>query len=140
MKTGKIVIAIIVVPLAICTVCSAITGKDVAWKTSKSGNKYITEFYSHGKKACEVRTDRKMKVRILSDVENISARYNNYILVEKVKGICLNRKGDGKDEKGFYISYSKVKNHRKGKRYTTYLIYENSKGEDDITGRIDIEK
>lgn len=110
--------------------------KDITWKTEKAESGYITHFYNDGKYNCSVKTANKIPVYINKNPENIVFRKNEYILVEKVHGICTNLKGDGKDRQGNYISYRNVKNFRKGK-YTTYLIYENDNSTDNVIGRID---
>lgn len=136
MKKMMIVTTAVLFSTAVLT-GSVIDKKDVTWKTEKAEKSgYITHFYSNGKYNCSVKTTKKVKVYISENPKNIVFRKNHYILVEKVKGECRNKKGDGKDRQGNYISYRNVKNFRKGK-YTTYLIYENDNSTDNVIGRID---
>lgn len=67
-------------------------------------------------------------------------RQNKYIVVEVVKGKCLNNKGDGKTSDGYYISYKRVKGHKRGAKYTTYCVYANNNYVDDVAFRIDVKR
>lgn len=67
-------------------------------------------------------------------------RQNKYIVVEVTKGKCLNSKGDGKTSDGYYISYRKVKGHKRGVRYTTYCVYGNNNAVDDVVFRFDVKR
>ena len=133
-----LVVAIMVAVGAAGT-CEAKSG--MVWKTSKAKHGYMTKFYDNGKLVCKVKTDRKLKVKVIKS-ENLNynkavGRYNKYILVEKINGKVVNKNLDGKTADGYYISYKGVKGAKKGNKYTTYCIYDNSEYVDDIIGRID---
>ena len=70
-------------------------------------------------------------------------RKNRYTLIEKIRGVVINKRKDGRitntnDKRYNYISYRGVKGVRKGSRVTTYCVYDNTNGEDTIIRRIDI--
>ena len=52
----------------------------------------------------------------------------------RIKGKCTSNNGDGKTAGGYYIKYNGAK---KGDKFTTYAIYNDSKYIDDIAIRID---
>lgn len=70
-----------------------------------------------------------------------------YVVVEKIIGVCINGKGDGKilnTKKSSYINYHRTYDYSTGKRVKkgdvvlTYLIYNpNSNLIDDVVERID---
>lgn len=73
----------------------------------------------------------------------LTKRKNRYTLIEKIKGVVLNNKGDGRitntTQKYYnYISYRGVKGAKKGRRVITYCVYDNSNEIDTIVKRIDI--
>lgn len=132
---------IIGIVLAVMLAESSTAYAGITWKTVKTDKGYVTKFYDNGKYKCRVRTTKKLKVRIIKseklNYEKLYGRYNKFILVEKVRGKCINRNGDGKTSDGYYISYKGVRGHRKGRKYTTYCIYANNQAEDDIIARVD---
>ena len=67
-------------------------------------------------------------------------RKNKYIVVEIVDGKCLNKKGDGRASDGYYISYRRVKGHKRGVKYRTYCVYANNNYIDDVAFRIDVKR
>ena len=118
----------------------AVSTSGISYKTSKAGAGYVTTIRINGKVA-KVRTAKKLKVKVVKaeklTVGKVTRRAGKYILVEKINGKCINKRGDGRTSDGYYISYKRVKGHRKGAKYTTYLIYADNNIEDDITTRID---
>jgi len=113
----------------------------VTWKIKKTKFGYVTKFYDNGKLNCTVRTKKKLPIRAFREDEladiDITGRYNKYIVVEFIEGKCINNDGDGITDTGYYISYKRLKNHKRGTRYQTFCIYDNSEYIDDIIGRID---
>ena len=67
-------------------------------------------------------------------------RQNKYIVVEVIRGKCIDNKGNGKTSDGYYISYKRVKGHRRGAKYTTYCIYANNNEVDDVALRFDVKR
>jgi len=143
----KIMIVVMAMVVMIASTCGCYaSGKydGMSWKISKTKGGYITKFYDNGKYNCKVFTKKKLKVKVIKE-ENVNynllvSRENNFILVEKIKGKCINKKGDGRDSLGYYISYKGVKGHKKGGKYTTYCVYDNNQYEDDIIGRMDYKR
>lgn len=144
MKKVNTIITIIIM-LAIMAGCSISTNAastgGISYKTSKAGTGYVTRIYKSGKCIGKVKTAKRLKVKVISSekltAKQITNRKNRYILVEKMNGTCINTRGDGRTSDGYYISYKSVKCHKKGAKYTTYLVYGNSSAEDDITYRAD---
>ena len=92
------------------------------------------------------RINRKETIKILEPDEIttkiLTHRKNKYILIEVIYGRVKNNKKDGvvlntKSKKFNYISYKGVKGAKKGKKILTYLVYDNTNGEDTIEFRID---
>lgn len=144
MKIKGIIIGLLTVAIMVTstTGCYASEKHDgMTWKTSKGKSGYVTKIYDDGKYQCKVVTKKKLSVKVVKSenltYKKIVNRNNKYILVEKINGKCINKKGDGKTTDGYYISYKSVKNHKKGGKYTTYCIYDNNRYEDDIIARID---
>ena len=67
-------------------------------------------------------------------------RKDKYIVVEVIKGKCLDRKGNGRTSDGYYISYKRVKGHKRGVKYTTYCVYANNNYIDDVLFRFDVRR
>lgn len=109
--------------------------------TTKAGKAYTTKIYVNGDYIGKVKTAKKLAVKVVKSekmtARTLEHRKDRYILVEIVKGKCLNAKGDGKTTDGYYISYSKVKGHKRGAKYTTYCVYANNNYIDDIRIRAD---
>lgn len=62
-----------------------------------------------------------------------------YNVVLCVYGQCIDNKGNGIDNMGYYISYRGVKGAKKGKWIFTYLVYRRGNNhEDDIIARYDV--
>lgn len=137
--------AVVMMMVVIFTSCGftadAASGKIITWKTKKIKSGYVTKFYDNGKLDCSVCTNKKLKVRMYREEEltesDLTGRYNKYIIVEVIDGTCINNKGDGITDTGYYISYKRLKSHKKGRKYTTYCIYDNSRYIDDVIGRFD---
>lgn len=141
MRKAIIVLITIAVLLASTACVNADSG--ITSKTRKAGNGYVTTIRINGK-AAKVKTRKALKVKSIKagkvTRKTIIRRAGKYILVEVVTGKCINNRGDGVTSDGHYISYKRVKGHRKGTKYTTYMIYGDSTAEDDITARIDIRR
>ena len=138
----KLIIAAIAITLVILSTAGTYASSGgITWKTSRSGHGYVTRFYDGGKYQCKVYTSRRLKVKVVESSKltehRLTGRYNKYILVERIKGKCINNSGDGRTSDGYYISYKRVKGHKAGRKYTTYAIYDNSRYVDDIIGRCD---
>lgn len=141
MKKAIIVLITIAVLLASTAGVNADSG--ITSKARKAGNGYVTTIRINGK-AAKVKTSKPLKVKVIKSdkltLNKITHRAGRYILVEKINGKCINKRGDGRTSDGYYISYKRVKGHRKGAKYTTYLIYADNAIEDDITTRIDVRR
>lgn len=110
-------------------------------KTTKASKGYVTRFYNGSKCVGKVRTAKRLKVKVVNEkkvtAKTLNSRRGRYILVEKINGKCINKKGDGRTSAGYYIRY---KNADKGDKFTTYAVYGDSKYIDDISIRVDIER
>ena len=118
----------------------AATSAPVEYKTTSKA----TAFYQSGHYVGKVKTARRVPVKFIKSgkltTKQLTHRRNKYIIVEVINGKCIDSKGNGKTSAGYYISYKGVKGHKKGAKYTTYLIYANNNSIDDIAIRIDIKK
>lgn len=137
-----ITILILAVLMVTATACTGYAKTDgFSYKQCKKGKAYVTKFYDGKAVVCKIKTKRKLKVYVVNseDVypQFIWERKNNFIVVEVIKGECLNDDGDGRTSDGYYISYRRVDGHEAGARYKTYCIYANNNYEDDIICRID---
>lgn len=70
-------------------------------------------------------------------------RQGRYTLIEKVKGVVLNKRKDGRvlntEHPDYnYISYKGVKGAKPGRFVTTYCVYDDSNGEDTVIKRYDV--
>lgn len=110
-------------------------------QVKKSKKLYVTKFYDGKKLVGTIKTKRRVKVYVVSSEEIypqfLWERKNNFIVVEVIKGKCINDEGDGETTDGYYISYKRVRGHEAGAVYTTYCIYANNNYEDDVLYRID---
>lgn len=142
----KRIIAIIVLMPFIIGAFTGVTygASEFTHKTTKTGKTYTTRFYLNGDYVGKVRTSKRLAVKTVKS-EKLTARQlehrkNRYILVEVIKGKCLDNAGNGKTSDGYYISYSKVKGHKRGAKYTTYCVYANNNYIDDIRIRADFRR
>lgn len=140
----KKVIAIILLAIIMvsATACAGYaTDSGFHYKQVKANKGYVTKFYDGKKFVGKVKTTRRVKVYVVDSEEVypqfLWERKNNYILVEVIKGECLNDEGDGRTSDGYYISYKRVKGHEEGNMYTTYCVYANNNYEDDVRIRVD---
>lgn len=137
MKHRFITLAIVIILLTISTV-GANANSGITWKTKKVGKAYVTTFKSNGKAVGKIKTAKKLPIKVVTEKKCTAKRINNrkgrYILVMKIKGKCIDNKGNGRTSGGYYIRY---KGASKGNKYTTYAIYNDSKYIDDIEIRID---
>lgn len=141
----KLLTIIILVPFII----GAFTGNtygasEFTHKTTKMGKAYTTRFYLHGDYVGKVKTGKRLKVKVVKSekltARTLTSRKGKCILVEVVEGKCINSKGDGKTSDGYYISYSRVKGHKRGAKYTTFCVYGDNNYEDDVVIRADIRR
>ena len=113
----------------------------VTHTTTKTGKAYTTKIYVNGDYIGKVKTSKRLAVKVVKSekltARTLEHRKGKYILIEVVKGKCLNAKGDGKTIDGYYISCSRVKGHKRGAKYTTYCVYADNNYIDDITIRAD---
>jgi len=70
-------------------------------------------------------------------------RKGKYTLIEKVKGVVVNKRKDGRvlntDRPEYsYISYKGVKGAKPGRFVTTYCVYDDTNGEDTVIKRYDV--
>lgn len=109
-------------------------------KATKAGVK----FYYGGDYVGKVKTSKRLAVKVVKSekltAHTLEHRKNKYVLVEVVKGKCVNDNGDGRTSDGYYISYKRVKGHKRGAKYTTYCIYANNNYIDDVAFRVDIRR
>lgn len=144
-KTAKIIFRIFLISVAIALLPfpqqAHADSTGITWKTHKAGKGYITTIYAQGKTAGKIRTAKKLPVKVIASKKctagKVNARRGKYILIEKINGRCINRKGDGRTTGGNYIKYRKA---RKGDKFTTYAVYADSKYIDDIAIRVDIKR
>lgn len=133
-----IILAALMVCAAACTGCATDSG--FHYKQAKAKRGYVTKFYDGKKYVGKVKTARRVKVYVVNSDEVypqfLWERKNNYILVEVIKGECINDDGDGRTSDGYYISYRYI-DYEVGAKYTTYCVYANNNGEDDIVIRAD---
>lgn len=140
-----ITVMVMVLMMLSATACTAYADSNgFSYKQVKSKKGYVTKFYSNKVLVGKIKTKKRIKVCVV-DSEDVYPQFvwerkNNYILVEVIKGECLNDEGDGETSDGYYISYKRVKGHEAGARYETYCIYANNNGEDDIRYRVDYRK
>ena len=141
MKRTAVIIAVVITMIwaATCTTFGA--SPAFSYKQAKTSGGYVTKFYEHGKYAGKVKTVKPLDVKVVKSdrltAGTLTSRRNNCIVVEVIKGKCLNKRGDGKTTRGDYISYGRVKGHKKGAKYTTYAVYGNNNSIDDVVVRID---
>lgn len=140
-------IAAVVVLAAVMIVSAAGTvsaASPFTYKTAKKGGAYVTRFYSAGKYVGKVKTSKHLKVRLIKSADitekRLASRAGKYIVVEVIDGKCIANGGDGRTVGGDYISYKRVKGHKRGKRYTTYCVYGNNNSPDDIVIRADVKR
>lgn len=135
-----IILAALMVSAAAYTGCAA--SERLTYKTRKAGKAYVTKFYAGGHCVGKVKTKKKLKVRYYDseqvNYELVAHRKNRFILVERIYGECINNKGDGRTTDGYYISYRCI-DYEVGAKYTTYCVYANNNGEDDIVIRADFD-
>ena len=138
----KFITILVLVPFIIGAFTGVTYGASgVTHTTTKTGKAYITKIYVNGDFIGKVKTAKRLAVKVVKS-EKLTAgtlehRKGKYILVEVVKGKCLNAKGDGKTSDGYYISYSRVKGHKRGAKYTTYCVYADNNYIDDVAIRAD---
>ena len=137
-----LIMAVMMLTAITCTSYGATDG--FSYKTTKTGGEYVTRFYKSGEYMGKIKTSKKLAVKVVKS-EKLTAhvlehRKGNYILVEVVKGKCIDNAGNGKTSDGYYISYKRVKGHKKGAMYTTYCVYANNNYIDDVAVRADIIK
>lgn len=134
----KIITLAIAIALLVISTAGVNADSGLTWKTRKAAKGYVTTFYDHGKAAGKIKTAKKLPVKVIAEKKctagKINKRRGHYILVEKIKGKCIDSRGNGKTSAGYYIRYA---NARKGDKFTTYAVYADSKYIDDITIRID---
>ena len=139
----KAIIVLITIAVLAASTAGVNADSGITSKTRKAGNAYTTTIRINGKVA-KVKTAKHLKVKVVRSEKltagKVTRRAGKYVLVEKVNGKCLNKRGDGVTSDGHYISYKGIKGHRKGAKYTTYLIYADNNAEDDITARLDIRR
>ena len=138
----RLIIFALVITVMITSTCGAFAASSPTYQTRKTGKVYTTTVYAlNGKAYGTIKTSRRVKVCVVESKKltswRLTHRKNNYIIVEKITGTCLNAKGDGRTTDGYYISYSKVKGHAKGKHYTTWLVYGNNNSIDGVAMRFD---
>lgn len=93
----------------------------------------------------QAKSEPQLKVYDTKDLtyEILSHRKGKEVIVERIVGKVINKKGDGRisnprHPKYNYISYRKVKGAKKGKTIVTYCIYNpHNNYEDDIMLRLD---
>jgi hypothetical protein len=137
----SLIIALIIFAMS-TTGAFASSAPSFTYKTSKVRKGYVTKFYiNHHYTHSSIKTSKKLKIKIVKESKLtrkiLTYRKNNYILIVKVNGRCIDNNGNGKTACGSYINYQDCENAVKGQRYITYCIYGNNNSIDDITNRID---
>lgn len=137
----KLTTIIIMVMIFAMSSVGVFADSGLTYRTTKAHKGYVTKFYNNGHYVGKVKTAKKLKVKIVDEKKTttrvVNRRCGKYILVEKVNGKCINKRGDGRTTKGHYIKY---KNAHKGDKFTSYLVYEDSKYIDDISIRVDVKR
>ena len=132
--------AALIIAAAACTSFGASDG--FRYKTKKTGKCYITRFYDHKKCVGKIKTSKRLEVCVIESSAltepMLTARRNKCIIVEIIRGKCVDKTGNGETADGNYISYKRVKGHKKGANYTTYAVYGNNNSIDDVRVRIDV--
>lgn len=143
MKRVIAIALLVLVAISASTVMSC-GASEFTYKTSKCTKGYVTRFYNGNKCVGKVKTSKRLKVKVIESekltAKQLEHRKNKYILVEVVKGKCLNKKGDGRTSDGYYISYKYVKGHKRGDKYRTYCVYANNNYIDDVAFRLDVKR
>lgn len=137
----KLTTIIIMVMIFAMSSVGVFADSGLTYRTAKANKGYVTKFYNDGHYVGKVKTAKRLVVKIVRDKNAtekvVNRRCGKYILVEKVNGKCINKRGDGRTTKGHYIKY---KNAHKGDKFTSYLVYEDSKYIDDISIRVDVKR
>ena len=138
----KLIITILILAPFIIGAFTGVTygATGLTHKATKAGVK----FYYGGDYVGKVKTPKKLAVKVVKSekltAHTLEHRKSRYVLVEVSTGKCTNDNGDGRTSDGYYISYKRVKGHKRGIRYTTYCIYANNNYIDDIAIRVDIRR
>lgn len=138
----RIIILAVTIAVLLGSTCGTLAASSPTYQVRRTGKVYTTTVYALNDRAYgTIKTTRYAKVCVVESSKlttwRLTHRKNNYIIVEKITGTCLNAKGDGRTTDGYYISYSKVKGHAKGKHYTTWLVYGNNNSIDGVAMRFD---
>ena len=143
MKRITAIITLIAIILVMASGTAHATTGGLKHKTMKTGKVYTTSFYKGGKCIGKVKTNKRVKVKTYKGnltAKTLETRKNRCIVVEVIDGKCINGKGDGKTSDGHYISYKRVKGHKRGAKYTTYCVYGNNNYIDDVVIRADFRR
>lgn len=142
-----IVIVVFGLVLSMVDFADADTGRKVQTKPTysieKVAGKYKTTFRKNRKVFYSVKTKKKPVVKFVSTrkltAEMLEHRKGKAIIyVEIDNGTVLNRKKDGIDEMGYYVSYRRVRGIRRGSKVLSYFVYDpNNNYIDGIEGRCD---
>ena len=138
----RMITLVLAITVLMTSTCGVFAASSPTYQTRRTGKTYTTTVYAlNGRAYGTIKTTRYAKVCVVESSKlttwRLTHRKNNYIIVEKITGTCLNARGDGKTSSGHYISYAKVKGHAKGKRYTTWLVYGNDNSIDNVAMRFD---
>ena len=144
MKRLTAIIIMLAIMITASTGATFAASTGIKYNTAKTSRGYVTKFYSDGRYVGKVTTAQRVPVKIVKSskltTKQLTRRRDKYILVETINGECIDNKGNGRTSAGHYISYKRIKGHRKGVKYTTFAVYGNNNSVDDITIRIDIKK
>lgn len=146
---GKAWIFVLVAVVLVCMMDSSAASQskpretEPTYNIERTAKGYKTSFRKNGRIFYSVKTAKKPVVKFVSTRKLTATmlgyrRQKSIIYVEIDNGTVINRKKEGIDEMGYYVSYKKVKGARKGSKVLSYFIYDpNNNFMDAIEGRCD---
>ena len=124
-------IATVILAITIFMTCKADTHAKAIPKSQVRVEKQIKKKY--GKRV------RFYDTKNIDEYIIVTRKDKKRIVVERVTGTVINKKKDGRDTNGYYISYKGLSGVRKGSKIITYLVYNPATYYiDDVVERIDI--
>lgn len=124
-------IATVILAITIFMACKADTHVKAISKSQVRVEKQIKKKYG-----------RRVRFYDTKDIDEyiiVSRKDKKRIVVERVTGTVINKKKDGRDTNGYYISYKGLSGVRKGSKIVSYLVYNPATYYiDDVIERIDV--
>lgn len=126
-----IAIATVILVITIFMVCKADTNTKSIPKSQICVEKQIKQKYG-----------KRVKFYDTKDIDEyiiVTRKDKKRVVVERVTGTVINKKKDGRDTNGYYISYKGLSGIRKGSKIVSYLVYNPATYYiDDVIERIDV--